>query len=219
DAARPRTQREHVARTREIRRPRRRIERGLHGGGAVACGNAGTRLSLGLDRHAERRLEPRAVLRHHQGNVELVEPLRRHRQADEAAAVPGHEVDRLWRDFLRRDRQVALVLTVRIVDDDDHLAGANRLDRVLDRRERRGRTTAALGDLDMSLQRVTSPGRTSAKFSPASSTARATYFPTMSHSRLTWSRTAMRPRFVCCIVYGTTWMSKRSSPSAAIVRL
>ncbi len=91
---------------------------------------------FGLDRHAERGLEPRRVLRHHQRNLELVEPLRRHRQADQPAAVPRHEVDRFGRDLLGGDRQIALVLAILIVDDDDHLAGANRLDRVLDPRER-----------------------------------------------------------------------------------
>ena len=58
----------------------------------------------------------------HQRDAQLVEPLAGHRQADEAAAVAGHEVDRLGRHLLGRDREVALVLAVLVVDDDDHLA-------------------------------------------------------------------------------------------------
>ena len=47
----------------------------------------------------------------------------------------GHEVDRLGRCELGRDRQVALVLAVGRVDDDDELALADVLDRILDRGE------------------------------------------------------------------------------------
>ena len=52
------------------------------------------------------------------------------------AAVGRHEVDRVGRHELRRDRQVALVLAILVVDDDDEPARADLLDRVLDRRER-----------------------------------------------------------------------------------
>ena len=44
-------------------------------------------------------------------------------QADHAAGVLDHEVDRLGRDLLGRDDEVALVLAVFIIDQDDHLAG------------------------------------------------------------------------------------------------
>ena len=76
------------------------------------------------------------VLRDHQRDLELVEPLRRHRQTDQSASVPRHEVDCLRRDFLRRDRQIALVLPILVVDHDDHPAGADRRDGVLDPSER-----------------------------------------------------------------------------------
>ena len=61
----------------------------------------------------------------------------RQRQADQPAAVRGHEVDRLGRDELRRHREVALVLAVLVVAHHDHAAGADLLDRLFDRRERR----------------------------------------------------------------------------------
>ena len=155
---------------------------------------------------AEPGVEPRAVLRHHQRNLELVEPLRRHRQANQPAAVARHEVDRLGRDLLGGDRQIAFVLAILVVDDDDHLAGANRLDGVLDAGERRAvglrdlEPRPALGLVRFGCQCVTSPGRTPVSVSPASSAARTTYLPTMSHSRLTRSRMPMRPRLVCSIV-------------------
>ncbi len=71
-------------------------------------------------------------------SAELVGALLGQAEADQAARVRRHEVDRLGRRELRRDRQVALVLAVRVVDDDDHPALADVLDRLLDRRERRG---------------------------------------------------------------------------------
>ena len=61
----------------------------------------------------------------------------RHRQI-EPTGVRRHEIDRIGRRELRRDRQVALVLAILVVDDDDHPALADVLDRLLDRRERRG---------------------------------------------------------------------------------
>ena len=38
--------------------------------------------------------------------------------------------------FSRRHRQIALVLAILVVDDDDHLAGADGVDRLLDGGER-----------------------------------------------------------------------------------
>ena len=72
----------------------------------------------------------------HQRDLELVEPLAGHRQADQAAAVLGHEVDRLGRHLLGGHRQIAFVLAILVVDDDDHLAAADRRDGVFDGSER-----------------------------------------------------------------------------------
>src|SRR5205814_8181640 len=110
------------------------------------------------------------------------------------------EVDRFGRNLLGRDRQVALVLAVFIVNDDDHAARTEGLDGVLDAGERAA-FARAFCDLDAaSHQCLTSPapGRPSER--PASSAARATYFPTMSHSRLTRSRFFTCRRFVCAFV-------------------
>ena len=137
-AARARAQRKHVAGPREVGRPRSpdRSPRARSPRDRRPRCRCVVRPFASIDTQNAVSNRER-VLRHHQRNLELVEPLRRHRQADQAAAVPRHEVDRLRRHLLRRDRQVALVLAILIVDDDDHLAGADRLDRVLDAGERR----------------------------------------------------------------------------------
>ena len=61
--------------------------------------------------------------------------LRRERQADQAAAVLGHEVDGVRRRHLRGDDEVALVLAVLGVDQDDHAPVAQVLDDLVDRRK------------------------------------------------------------------------------------
>ena len=80
--------------------------------------------------------ERRLVVLGHLPEPELVAALLRQAEADQAARVHGHEVDRLGRRELGRDRQVALVLAVGRVDDDDELALADVLDRLFDRGER-----------------------------------------------------------------------------------
>ena len=76
----------------------------------------------------------RVVLRH-QRQAQLLDALARQRQADQAAAVLGHEIDRLGRRHLRRDDEIALVLAVLVVDQDEHAAVARLLDDLLDRRD------------------------------------------------------------------------------------
>ena len=72
-----------------------------------------------------------------------------HRQADEPAAVRRHEVDRVGRHRRRRERQIPFVLAVLVVDDDEHPAGAEGLDGLLDRGERPAQTTpGALRDAE-----------------------------------------------------------------------
>ena len=90
---------------------------------ARSCGgDAGGDALARLDRDGERGAERRLVLLGHRPQLELVAALVGQAEADEPARVRRHEVDRLGRDELRRDRQVALVLAVRVVDDDDELA-------------------------------------------------------------------------------------------------
>jgi hypothetical protein len=54
--------------------------------------------------------------------VKLLGPLRRERKADQAAAILRHEVDGVRGSHLRRDDEVALVLALLGVDQDEHAA-------------------------------------------------------------------------------------------------
>ena len=59
----------------------------------------------------------------------------RHRQADEATAMLGHEVDGIGRRHLRRNDEVALVFAIFRVDENDHAAILHLFDDLLDRRD------------------------------------------------------------------------------------
>src|SRR5206468_3083851 len=110
-------------------------------------------------------------------------------QADQTARVGGHEVDRLGGGELRRDREVALVLAVGRVDDDDELALADILDRVLDRGERSPLLAQRLGHAEEIVSR---------------STSRSTYLASTSASRFTSSPGPSRPSVVASSVCGTS---------------
>ncbi len=130
-------EREHVAGLHEVARGGAGVDRHGDGARAVGGGDAGGDAVARLDRDRERRLEGRLVLGRHQVEAELVAAVGRERQADQPAALAGHEVDRLGRGELGGDREVALVLAVLVVADDDHPPGADVLDRLLDGGERR----------------------------------------------------------------------------------
>jgi hypothetical protein len=60
------------------------------------------------------------------------------RQADQAAGVLGHEVDRFGADFFGGYAEVAFILAVLVVDDHEHPPGPEILDGLRDGGERHG---------------------------------------------------------------------------------
>ena len=101
---------------------RGRVDRDLDRVRAVVRGDAGRHALARLDGDGEGGAERRLVLLGHLAQAELVAALLGEAEADQPARVRDHEVDRLGRRELRGDRQVALVLAVLVVDDDDELA-------------------------------------------------------------------------------------------------
>ena len=128
DAAGPGDQREDMA----GRDDRFGAVGGVDGDGdgarAVGGADAGGDSLAGLDRDGEGGLHAAAVGAGHRLEAELVGALLGQREADQAAAVAGHEVDRVGRRHLRRDDQVALILAILVVDEDEHPPVARLVD-------------------------------------------------------------------------------------------
>ena len=115
-------QREHVPGLHEVARRALGVDGHLDRVRAVGGRDARRDALAGLDRDRERRLEGRLVLGRHQVEAQLVAALGRERQADQPAPLLGHEVDRVGRRELGGHGEVALVLAVLVVADDDHAA-------------------------------------------------------------------------------------------------
>ena len=132
DAAIARAQRKNMAGTREILRLRLWIDGGKDGNGAVGSADAGGDTDARVNCFRERGAVDGGVDRRHEREVELVAALFRERQADQAAAEFGHEVDGVRGDLFGGHGEVAFVFAVLVVHEDDHAALANLFDGFLD---------------------------------------------------------------------------------------
>ena len=93
-----------------------------------AARNAGGNALARLDRDGEGGFVAAAVVARHRLQPELVGALLGQRQADQSAAVARHEIDRVGSRHLRGDDEVALILAVVVVDEDEHAAVARLVD-------------------------------------------------------------------------------------------
>jgi hypothetical protein len=137
-AAIHRLQREDVAGLNEVRRFGIAGHGRLHGTGAVGCGDACGDAFGSLDGNRECRSHLRAVARHHRRQLQAFAAFAGQRQADQPAAETRHEIDRFSAHVVRGEHQVAFVLAVFFVDQDDHAARAHLGNDVVDRRDRHG---------------------------------------------------------------------------------
>ncbi len=118
-------------------RPLGGIDCHRHGARAVCGADPGGHAFARLDGDGECSLMPREVLAAHQVEAEGLHPLLGEREADQAASVGSHEIDCIWRCHLRGDDEVALVLAVFVIDQDEHAAVAGLVDDFLDRHQYR----------------------------------------------------------------------------------
>ena len=87
---------------------------------------------MAVDRDRERSLPEAGVDRPLRTEFESFTRRAIHRDAEIAAADPGEEVDDLGGDELGRDHEVTFVLTVLVVHEHDHAAGAEVFENVGD---------------------------------------------------------------------------------------
>ena len=106
---------------------------------AIRGRDAGGHAAGRLDRDGEGGAMACAVARGHRRQLQAFAAFARQSQADQAARVTRHEVDRFRRDVLGGKHEVALVLAVFLVDEDDHAAGGQLGDQLWNRGDRHGR--------------------------------------------------------------------------------
>ena len=105
--------------------------------GAIGSGDASGNAFTGIDGYRKSRPTLGRIVCHHERECKLIAMLGEHRHTNQATAMACHEGDRLGGCELGGDRQIALVLPVGGVDDDDELALSDVLDRLFNGRERR----------------------------------------------------------------------------------
>src|SRR5690606_34723154 len=128
----------------------------------------------------------------HHRQLQLVETLPEHRHADDPRGVPQHEPDLLGGDLLGGEDQVAFVLAVGVVDDDDHLPPPDGLGELFDGGEFAHRPAPSM---------------------------RSTYLAITSTSMLTRSPGFRAPSVVTASVWGIRATSNPVSVTPATVRL
>ena len=104
---------------------------------AVVRADAGRDIFRGIDGDGEVGAVAFAILEHHALEAELLRAFIRDGRADESASVRGHEVHRVRRNFFGGHHEVALVLAIGVVGDDDEFAGADVFENFFDRIELR----------------------------------------------------------------------------------
>jgi hypothetical protein len=78
----------------------------------------------------------RELLFDHQWNLEFVEPLGGHREANQTTAILRHEVDGFGSDLFRRHGEITFIFSIFVVSDDHHLACSDGRNGIFDAGER-----------------------------------------------------------------------------------
>jgi hypothetical protein len=89
----------------------------------------------GFDGNREGRTVRALVVARHLRQTQLPAARLGQRQTDEAAAKPGHEVDRLGSHMLGGKDQIALVLAIFLVHQDNHASGPHFNNDLFNRRD------------------------------------------------------------------------------------
>ena len=104
--------------------PHFRIDRNRDGARPISSGNARGHTIARFNGNGEGGLMPRAIGLRHQRQAQLIHARTRHGKADQPARITRHEIDRIRRRELRGDHQIALILAVFIIHQDEHAPAA-----------------------------------------------------------------------------------------------
>src|SRR5437899_2249533 len=183
-----------MARTREVVGAHERVDERADRDGTVVGRGAGRDSPLGVHGDGERGAHGSGIVGDHHRDLELVQTLTEQRDADQAPTVLGHEVHGFRRHPVGRHHEVALVLAIFVVHDEEDAPLTDLLDALLD-------------------------GRKRGHVVPLSASERTRYLPIASASMFVARPGTSRPSVVTASVCGISITSKVPSPSAATVRL
>ena len=136
-AAIARHQRKDMARRDDFARPLAAIDGDGDRPRPVTRRNAGGDAFARFDRDSESGAVTGAIMLRHERQAKVADAFGGQGEADQAATVAGHEIDRIGGRHLRRNDKIALVFAVFIIDKDEHAAVAGFVDDFLHAGERR----------------------------------------------------------------------------------
>ena len=128
-------QRKHVAGLHQVRRFGVWARRDPNGVGAIGRRNSGADAVCSLDRNREVGPVHRSIVGSHRRQLQLRRMLGRDRHADQAAPVFRKKVDLFRRDEIGRENQIALVLAILVVHQDNDMTATDLLDQLGGRRK------------------------------------------------------------------------------------
>src|SRR5437016_4393102 len=184
----------HAAVDRGVVGAHERVDERADRDGTVVGRGAGGNSPLGVDGDRERGAHGSGIVGDHHRDLELVQTLTEQRDADQAPTVLGHEVHGFRGHPVGRHHEVAFVLAIFVVHDEEDAPLTDLLDALLD-------------------------GRKPGHVVPLSASERTRYLPITSASMFVACPGLSRPSVVTASVCGISMTSKVRSPSAATVRL
>ena len=114
----------NVTRARELFRLDGRIYQRLHGHIAIVSTNSrGTSFSNAVNTHRKGRFIGVCVIVHHRREVQFRRTRRENGRTNQSTSLSRHEIDHFWADFRGGSNEITFVLTVLIVNNNDHFAG------------------------------------------------------------------------------------------------
>ena len=129
----PRHQRKDMAGRDDMFPPHFRIDRNRDSARTVSRRNARGHAVTRFNGNSEGGLMPRAIRLRHQRQAQLIHARTRHGKADQAARITRHEIDCIRGRELRGDHQIALILAVFIIHQDEHAPAARFFQQLLGR--------------------------------------------------------------------------------------
>ena len=96
---------------------------GKNCGGAVRSGNAGCYTAPCFDRHRKTSLIFRGILFNHQRQVERIDFLTGHGQANKPPSIFGHKINGFRCHSFSSHGKIPLVFTVFVINENDHTSG------------------------------------------------------------------------------------------------